>query len=510
MMEFDLLTNEEKVETENGALGYKTTKSKLLDLSFKVPAMRMDILNNKNVNLYKDYFEEAYHEDPENALRFLLYLRDARGGLGERDAFRNILIHMAEKEPDIVLKFLTGVDVPNYGRWDDVIEIAFGVNSHLININVLKLIKYQLLHDYRFMNHNESVSLLAKWMPSENSSSKKSQNRARALAKFLGMSSSEYRKILSALRKYIDVIERKMSANDWENIDYEKVPSKANIVYKKAFLKHDEARRNEYLQKVNSGESKINAKVLAPYEIVRAYNNGHAALDVTLETLWDNLPAPSVRKNVLVVRDGSGSMTCNCFAGNITPMDIGDSIALYMAKFNKGSYKDKFITFSSKPRIVDLSYDKTLGDKLKKLKRYTECSNTDLEKVFDLVLATVIENNVPQEEIPDILIISDMEFDDATGPDYYHRSNEGRNRTLLKTIAKRWKKEGYDLPKLIFWNVASRSNAIPLRENENGVILVSGFSSSLANMVMSNELDPLKALLKILHNERYDVVKSIM
>ena len=496
MMDFDLLKNEEKIETENGALGYKTTGSKLLDLSFKIPSLRAAVLDNPKIDLWEEYFEDAYAEDPRNTLRFLLYLRDARGGLGERAVFRNVMINMAKSDIDLATIIYAKINISYYGRWDDTIEIGFS-DKKLFTF-LIPIIAKQLGSDIADMDQGKPISLLAKWLPSENASSKMSQIRAAYLAKSLHMSKKNYRKTLSALRKYLNIVESQMSANKWDEIEYSHVPSKANLIYKDAFLRHDEERRNEFLNKVADGTEKINAKVLAPYEIIHTYRSQDNE-DCTLEELWKALPAPEKQKNMLIVRDGSSSMTWEQLRGsNVVPMDVGDSIALYMSQQNTGRYKDKFITFSRMPKVVDLSGKETLYEKLDELARHTDCSNTNLHAVFSLLLTTAVCNNVPQEEIPDVLIISDMEFDSI--------SNDFDTKLLMSEIESEWKQAGYKFPKLIFWNVAGRTNAIPMKVNENGVILVSGFSPAIANMVMSNELDPMKALLKTLQNERYDIV----
>lgn len=505
MMEFDLLHDEELVKTENGAYAYKTSKNKLLDLSFKVPELRRRVCSgDEDVNLWKEFVKDAYEEDPEGTLRFLLYLRDVRGGLGERDAFRNIIINMTKDEPLTVMRFYLAIDIPEYGRWDDVIDIGFS-NSALREVMARK-IGYQLKKDVGNMMNDKPVSLLAKWLPSEGASSEITKKRARKMAKMLGMKFSVYRKTVSELRKYLDVIERKMSKNEWNEIEYDKIPSKANLIYKKAFLKHDHDRRTKFLEDLVKGEAKINAATLAPYEIVHSYfDMGVRDWDTTLEELWKALPKPEKQKNILVVRDGSGSMTWAALGkSRVTPMDIADGLSIYMSQFNTGTYKDKFITFSNTPEIVDLSRYSPLAQKLYTLRTdYDDCSNTNLEAVFDLVLKTVLVNKVPENEIPDILIISDMEFD-------YAIEERRSYRTLMETVVKKWAEHAYRLPKLIFWNVASRTNGIPMRENDNGVVLVSGFTPAIANMVLSNELDPMKALNKVLYKERYDCVKLVV
>lgn len=496
-MNFDLLKGEEKVVTEKGAIGYKTTGTKLLDASFKVPIFR----NNLSVDLWETYIKEAYEEDPVHTLKFILYLRDVRGGIGERSAFRNIIVNMAydPKHAELAKTIMKEIDIAEYGRWDDVIDIGFRAEK-LLPI-ALEKIREQFNKDSGDMLIDKPISLLAKWLPSERTSSAESRRRAKVIAKFLGMSFKEYRRALVARRKYIDVVEQRMSCNDWSGINYEHVPSKANLVYKNAFLEHDEERRRQYLLNVANGNAKINAGALFPYEIVRDYWNKHEE-DATMEELWKNLPAPKKQRNVLVVRDGSGSMTWSGLNNGLTPMDIGDGLTLYMAEHNTGSYKNKFISFGSRSVVVDLSKVDGLYRRLVTLRRrFTDCGTTNLEGVFNLVLDTVIENNVKQEDIPTLLFISDMEFDGALG---------NVSAVLMKHIAKAWKAEGYDLPKVVFWNVASRSGAIPMKDNGNGLILVSGYSTAIANMVLDDELDPWKALVKVLDVPRYACVDKLL
>ncbi len=510
MMNPDLFKNEEKVQTENGAFGYRTTGTKLLDLSFKIPTMR--VMSNKGIDLWMTYFLDAFNNDPVNTLKFIFYTRDIRGGLGERSIFRNVMRNM---DPDILYWILRYVPIQEFGRWDDLLEIGFSHGGE-IKAKMFQLICKQLGEDLENDLNDKPVSLLAKWLPSERTSSKVSRKRAKEIANALNLSYKDYRKELSLLRKRIKIVESQMSSNKWDEIDYSAVPSKANLNYKEAFMRHDSERREKYLEDLATGKEKINASVLMPYEIVRdiikalaedGCNNGDIPTSITtLEELWKALPKPAIKKNVLVVRDGSGSMEWEHLNGNITPMDVGDSLTLYMAQNNTGAYKDKFITFGENPRLVDLSKFDTVHEKISVLRsKYTDCSNTNLEAVFRLVLDTVKANHVPQEEIPDILIISDMEFD----PQIHVGFGSDPYDVLMDHIADVWNSKGYKLPKLVFWNVASRMNAIPMRQNDLGLILVSGFSTSLANMVLDNETDPLKALMKVLNSGRYSCVDKL-
>lgn len=370
---------------------------------------------------------------------------------------------------------------------------------------------------------NNNISLIAKWMCSENTSSEQTKRYAQILRKGLGLSSKDYRKMLSSLRAYIDVVERKMSAKQWENIKYEAVPSRANLIYNNAFLRNDEERRREYLGKLEKGETKINAGTLFPHDIVHKYSDcGWSsrlkAKDATVEALWKALP-DMVKGcgNTIVVADGSGSMTVNV-GGNsgVTALEVANALAIYFAEHSSGDFKDKYITFSENPQLVDFSKCNSLHDKLKTALAHSECANTNIEKVFDLILTTAIKGHMTQEEIPqNVLIISDQEFDSCatSGKSNSGYSYWGRIRPdnrLFEVIKQKFTKAGYSLPRLIFWNVYSRTATIPVKENDLGVALVSGFSVNVCKMVMSNKLDPYECLVETLMDERYDAVEAAM
>lgn len=505
------LAKNEKVTTENGATGYKTSSNVLVDLNFKVPSMRKDASNAF------DDFDRAFDEDREHTLKWLLYLRDIKNGIGERDSFRDILLHLCYTNEKFGTRFVS-LPLECFGRWDDYIYVAYYTNSTTVKSVILDKIANQLRHDLNNVEKHLPISLLAKWMCSANASSKDTRKIGRWLASNLGYTLKDYRKTLSNLRKYLDVVEVKMSSNEWHKIDYGKVPSKANLIYGNAFYEHDTSRREKYLDNLKNGEAKINANSMFLYDIVHKYMNntdryfyyGHPiTYDDTLEALWKAQNKVEGFTDTLVVRDGSGSMT-SYVSGNVSAMDIGDSITLYASENNKGAYKDKFVTFSSNPEVVNLSRCKNLKEKLEMLLKYNDCSNTDIYKVFKLVLDTAIKNKLSQDELPkQILIISDMEFDDMNN-DFWGYSQHKLDKTLFEKISDMYEEYGYKLPKLIFWNVNSRTNAVPLQQNELGVILVSGFSKNIFDMVLSTELDPYKALIGVLDGGRYDCVKEIV
>lgn len=500
----------EKQLTENGAVGFRTTGKKLLDLNFSVASLR-----SASEQQIIDKFMDAYWEDPVLAMKWLFYGRDVRQGLGERRMFRVVFKHLAHTQSKMIIALIAMIE--EYGRWDDL----WCLLDTDLSEDVILAVHTQLMSDRMNMAANKPISLLAKWLPSEHASSKDTKRYASIISKGLEMTPRVYRQMLSSMRKYIDVVECKMSAKQWDKINYETVPSRANLIYNDAFLRNDEERRRKYLGALEKGEVKINAGTLYPHDIVHKY--GYTSrVDSTLEGLWNALPnTVKGAGNTIVVADGSGSMMCN-IGGNtrVTALDVANSLAVYFAERSSGEFKDKYITFSERPQLVDFSNAKTLRDKLSIARRHNEVANTNIEAVFNLILSTAINNNMSQEDIPaNILIISDMEFDSCattstSRSNGWWTSYERPTATLFETIAQKYAEHGYKLPRLVFWNVNSRTGTIPVKENDLGVALVSGFSVNIVNMVMSNKLDPYECLLDVLNTERYqpieDAIKDIV
>ena len=499
------LNNEYNISvTENGAIGYRTTGKELLDINFAVASLR----RMSDVEVVKR-FKKAFFEDQVLAMKWLFYARDAREGLGERRLFRVVLKDLVENNPEMVIPVINLI--PEYGRCDDLWCLLDNEESAKV---VYQIVDKQLEEDLKNMKAKKSISLMAKWMPSINASSEQTKNYGKKLCKALGTTEREYRKALSMLRKYLDVVETKMSAKNWGEIKYEAVPSRANLIYNSAFLRNDEERRRDYLSKLEKGETKINASVLYPHDIVHQYGYNYygrmKAKDETLEALWKALP-DTVQGcgNTIVVADGSGSMCCNVGGGSgVTALEVANALAIYFAEHSSGEFKDKYITFSENPRLVDFSKAKSLRDKLQIAYAHNEIANTNIEKVFDLILNTAVNNNMHQEDIPaNVLIISDMEFDSAT---YIYRSDSKPTKRLFDAIAKKYAEHGYKLPRLVFWNVNSRTGTIPVKENDMGVALVSGFSVNIVKMVMSGKTDPYECLLETINSERYAPVEAAL
>lgn len=504
-LESTLKDNQNVALTQNGAVVYATSGKALVDLNFEVATLR----KMNDVQVVRE-FNKAYVENPILALRWLFFARDVRGGLGERRLFRLALRDVAAKNSDAIIALLPLIQ--EFGRWDDVCALI-GVNDR-VDVEIYSLIRTQLNKDSIAALEGKSISLLAKWLPSVNTSSQASRALARTIAKNINLSEVKYRKTLAGLRAHLNIIETAMASNEWNGISYEAVPSRANLKYNSAFLRHDETRRREFLAKVVKGTAKMHASTLYPHEIFAKYENARGPMDA-IEGLWKNLPNEiNPKGSTIVVADGSGSMGSRVPNTQITIWAVAHALATYFSERAVGEFKDKYITFSEHPQLVDFSGAKNLYEKFMIAKRHNECANTNIEAVFELILTTAVRNKLTQEEIPaNILIISDMEFDycATTGPvvqDRYYRSAVRPTKRLFTEIAERYAAAGYKLPKLIFWRVDGKTGAIPVIENEMGVALMSGYSPSVIKALYSDKTDPYQILLDVINNPRYDVVEN--
>lgn len=498
--------------TEKGALGYATTCKPLLDLNYAVSSLR-----NLPETEISQRFAQAFYENKLLAVKWLFFAADVRGGMGERRLFRTCIDFLAKSEPAITLKLLPLI--AEYTRWDNLLCL---LNTPLKK-DVASLIKTQLNADVGAMKEGKSISLCAKWMPSVNASSKRSQTYAKMLVQAFGVTQKKYRQLLSTLRAYLKIVEVDMSKKAWGNIDYSAVPSRANLVYAEAFLRNDKQRRNEYLKKLQQGEETIKAGVLYPHDIVHKYTIDAQTwcpsvkpFDATLEALWKALPDyVQGQGNTICVADGSGSMTIPLKGANVTALSVANALAIYFAERSCGPFKNRYITFSETPKLVNLSTCETLHDKIGKALAHDEAQNTNIEAVFNLILKTAIKHKMKQSDMPkNILLLSDMEFDRCTMSNSYGYARNSCFSRLFELFQERYKQYGYRLPRVVFWNICSRSMTIPLRENELGVALVSGFSPSVMKMVLSAKLDPYECLLEQVNSERYqpveDAIKSLV
>ena len=471
-------------QTENGALAYRTTRSACLDFFAVCGALR-----HESDRLIIRKFMRAYAEDPVTAMRILFYARDIRGGLGERRLFQVIIRHLAQTHPGSVIRNL--LLFGEYGRFDDILSLL-GTRCETA---LEKYIRHRLQQDVRLMQKNKPVSLLAKWLPSVNTSASHTREQARQICRLLGMREKEYRKTLSALRTHIGIVENQLRQQDY-TFSYEKLPSRALLKYRRAFHIHDKKRYRMYLKHVSEGKAHMNTGTLYPYDIIRGVMkmSSEDSLEA-LNTAWNALPDYTDNRNALAVIDGSGSMFWG-YEGSIAPITVAVSLGIYFAERNRGHFANHFITFSRTPQLVEIHGD-NIAQKAEYCMSYNEIINTDLGAVFNLLLQTAIEYQLPQEEMPELLyIISDMEFDEGVDTD----------STVHEGAKAQFESYGYRLPQVVYWNVSARREQLPVQMNEDGVALVSGASPSLFSQMLSQDLTPFSLMEQIISSERYKAV----
>lgn len=481
--------------TENGSLTHCSTKSALLDM-FAMGAAYRTRSDEDCILLFKNAFEE----NPVYALKCLFYLRDCRGGQGERRFFRVCLKWAAENYTEEIKRNIK--NIPLFGRYDDL-YVFVGTPLEETAFNT---IKEQLALDVQC----KTPSLLAKWLKSENTSSKNSRKLAQRTREYLGMTHKQYRKTLSILRERINVLERLMSAGKWDEIEFDKIPSRAGMIYKNAFARHDlervksEKEVQTYADFAKDDTKKVNAKTLYPYECVNEakkcyYRDLDDPIRLVTNKSWDNLADyfENASFNGLAVVDTSASMTWH---GPVYPIDVATSLGIYCAEKAQGPFAGHYISFSRNPRLIKVE-GVDFVDKVRRIREADLCENTNIEGVFDLLLNTAIMNNCKQEDLPEnIIIISDQEFDAARG--YYGRSQN--TQTLMESIEQKWLAHGYDMPKLIYWNVQARQNNIAMIPKD-GVSFVSGFSPSIFQQIMSGKTS-FDLMYEVLNQERYSVI----
>ena len=456
--------------TTNGMKAFNDTSSALTDLFFKIGASRgKDIVPS---------FVKAYVEDSDLALRIALWCRDIRGGAGERELFRNILKYLEVNDPDAAEKVLA--KIPELGRFDDL--FCFQTPR-------LKNRAYSLLGNALRAGNG----LAAKWCPRKGPV-------ANELRSFFGMSPRAYRKTLVNLTK---VVEQQMCSNDWDNINFSHVPSLASARYKKAFNRHTE-KFAEYVAALVKGDPsvKVNADAVYPYDVLKGvnyYNNYDKTELDHIVAQWAALPNYVGDANILPLVDVSGSMTCTVGGnqtGNLSCLDVAVSLGLYLAEKNQGKFKDTFLTFSSKSELITLTGN--VVQRMQQMNRSHWEMSTNLHSAFNKILSVAVENNVPQEEMPEILLIlSDMNFNNCTQFD----------DTAYQMIQRKYEAAGYQAPAIVFWNLNAQDH-VPVKAHESGAALVSGFSPAIMKAILSadmSEFTPYAIMMQTIMNERYDI-----
>lgn len=473
-----------KTYTENGATAYNTTGDALLDLFGSIGSLR----KRKQLDIER-LFADAYNEDKLNATKCLFYARDVRGGLGERNTFRILLRYAAIYHPEAIRP---NIDlIPFYGRYDDWYTL---VGTPLEDI-MWEIMRHQLDLDEKAMKANKPCSLMAKWLKTPDASSKETRKLGILTAKKLDLTVYVFKRKLRALRKYLKVVEVDMSAKQWGNIEYASVPSKAMSNYRKAFAKHDQSRFEKFLTKVEKGEAKINSSTLFPYDLIEkyiqnSYGGLHPNYDRVIEAQWKALPDyVGMEANAIVIADTSGSMQGR-------PLNSAVGLAIYFAERNKGPYHGIWMSFSEDSKIQRLKGE-TLAQKLAGIDTMHWDGNTNLERAFMHILQIAKDNHVdPEDMVKSLIVISDMQIDRTVG-----------EWSFYDEMRKRFKKEGYEIPNVVYWNVDCRDDTFHADKSRKGVQICSGQSAStFKNLMASVGMTPVEMMQKVLGAERYDQI----
>ncbi|CAB4162986.1 vWFA domain containing protein [uncultured Caudovirales phage] len=474
-MTFVNAVRNQEARTENGMKARLSTASALTDLFFKIGASR-------GKNIIPDW-TAARVQNPELAGRIALWVRDIRSGAGERKLFRDILAELVTSDTDRAIALMR--KVPELGRWDDVLVPEILANSTTREV-AFGMIKEAL---------EAGNGLCAKWMPRKGVV-------AHDLRDYLGWAPKRYRKTLVSLTK---VVETQMCANQWDDINFNHVPSVAGSRYKKAFSRHTE----KYAQWTSALVStdpkvketvKVNAGAVYPYDVLKGLGsyawsaNYNKANLQNIEAQWNALPNFVGDANILPLVDVSGSMTYPV-GPSVSAMDVAVSLGLYLADKNKGKFKDTFLTFSDKPQLLNLQGN--IIDKVQQMVKSEWGMSTNLHAALDKILSVATKAGVPQEEMPSmLLILSDMQFNSCVRFD----------DSAIQMIRRKYDDAGYNMPAIVFWNLNAKDN-VPVKHNEQGVALVSGFSPSIVKSVLSTDMDqftPDGIMMKTIMNERYN------
>jgi hypothetical protein len=455
----------EDTYTENGMVTNSSSLNECVNLFFTIGAMR-----KQDKERLISTFSKAFNENPLSALKILFWVRDVRGGAGERQIFRDIIKYLAENHPSVVQKNIQAI--PHFGRWDDL-SVLFGTK---LEAEATRMFVSGLIVEN---------GLCAKWIPRKGVI-------FNVIRKALNTTPKDLRKLLVNIS---NTVEQKMCSNQWTNIEYAKTPSLAMGRYTKTFAKHDNTGFTEYLEKLKKGETKVNAGAVYPYNIVQTMEQGSWEL---ANEQWKSLPnfMEGTTERILPVVDVSGSMSSKV-SGSISCLDVAVSLGLYISERNEGEFKDSFITFSESPKLEKVSG--TLKERYYEMIATDWGMSTNLEKVFQLILNQAIKHSVSPEDMPSkILIMSDMEFNQASN----------HSESAIQMIRRMYEESGYSLPQVIFWNIQSRNKNFPVRCNESGTALISGLSPSIVKSVLGGkEMTPISIMNETINSERYSIIE---
>lgn len=497
-----LKTEANYTRTLNGAKTHGSTGNACLDFFAVAGGMRYRRAADQ-IRL----FDRAYIETPKLAMKLLFHLRDIRGGMGERKLFRTLLRHTAFTWPESVRKNVAYI--AEFGRWDDLLCLL-GTPAKK---QAVQVIKKQLAEDEAALRRRMAgeedahISLLAKWLPSDNASSPRTRKTAKLLFCELGMKQRDYRRLLTALRARIGLVERQLTRKQPGKINYEAVPSQAMLKYRAAFDRADEERFYEYLIDVEKGDRRIHTETLFPYEVLRPFFkrfdgcfNSQKEFDAkgmdTLEQLWNHMPGSVNNRNAISVVDTSGSMYCSA-PNQIKPALISQAMGLFCAERCEGIFHNHLITFESTPHLIEIK-GANLSDRLRYISTLPWGGSTNLEAVFDLILDAALKSGAKQSELPSVIyIFSDMEF---------NRCMKNADETVYENARKRFESNGYQMPAVVFHNVNSWQTQMPVSAHTRGTALSSGAGTHTMEHRFDGNITPMEHMLRVLNSKRYAMI----
>ena len=472
-------------QTVNGGATNASSLNSCVDLFFQIGSMRSNAEEDILVAWTK-----AFLENPQTALKILFWARDVRQGAGERRVFRTILAHLAERNPDLFTQKLVA-QIPEFGRWDDLF-VFFGTAVERQAANVIE----------NALQQNDA--LCAKWMPREKGAK---SHIARALRRHMGMTPRAYRKALSSLTT---VVETQMCNKEWDDINYSHVPSQAMRIYKNAFRRNAPEAWSGYMSQLASGETKVNAGAIHPHQILGPYiecssnrtsyrydYNSYYTTEIQeipqiVEEQWNALPnwMISNKGSILPVVDTSGSMYG-------LPIQVAVSLGIYIAERIAGPFQNHFVTFSDRPKMQKMTGE-TLRQKLTSVCSAEWGMSTNIVGTFKAILHHATTSGATAKDMPKtILILSDMEFDAAT--------NNYINESAMQTIRRQYSEAGFVLPNIVFWNLNARLGNVPVRFDEQGTALVSGFSPTIMKSILSTDSFTAESIMRMtIDAERYN------
>ena len=492
-------------ETENGAIAVKYTLDSVVDLFGTIGSMRENNYHEP-ASVNKELlpmFAKAMQENKELAMKTLFYARDCRGGMGEKEVFKTVILALLklETEESYLLFKNNMANIVEFGSWKDLLDVFNRTNNSQAKLDIVDYI-YDTIHtDIRLMNECKTPSLLAKWLPTINSKSKHTKLKAKNLLTLMPKLDFDYRNYCTQARKMLKIVERNIAQKTFNEINYSAVPSRCMLFNRNLFIEKDNKHFNEYLDSLQKGETKINSSVLFPSDITDAYlskgldwKGFSYEVDTVLEEQWKALPNYMDKPlNAICVVDTSASM----FG---VPMNVATALGIYIAERNPSeTYRNKCLEFSHIVKFIDFSKAKTLNEKMC---CYTyQCADTNIEKVFNCILELAIANNLKQEDIPThLIILSDMQFNSATGN---YTNSDRKFKTLMEKIRDKYNQQGYKIPQIIYWNLNVRRLNFP-EIAKDGVCYVSGYSPAIMKAVLNTEmLTPLQVVKNAVLVDRY-------